>query len=273
MPNYSVLMSVYKKEDPSFLKQAIDSMFAQTLVTDDFVLVCDGPLTEKLDQVIREEEEAHAGVLKVLRREKNEGLGPALNAGLSLCKNDYVARMDSDDLADPKRCQEELDRMEEEGLDLVGSFVNEFEKDPKLVKSLRQPPVSHEEIMAFAKKRNPFNHPSVMFSKKAVEAAGGYQDMPLFEDYYLWVRMLMQGSKGANIKRPLLSMRVGEGDELVKRRGGWSYAKCILHFRKTIYQMGFTKRKDYLMSTLPHVMVALMPNRLRSFVYRKFLRK
>ena len=52
MENYSVLMTVYKKDNPMFVKQSIDSVLAQTILTDDFLLICDGPLTNELDELI-----------------------------------------------------------------------------------------------------------------------------------------------------------------------------------------------------------------------------
>ena len=105
MDNYSVLMSVYHKEKAEFLREALDSIWNQTVQTDDFVLVCDGPLNEELDSVIAEHEKAHPGVLHVIRLEKNGGLGNALNIGIKQCKNELIARMDSDDISYPDRCE------------------------------------------------------------------------------------------------------------------------------------------------------------------------
>ena len=102
---YSVLMSVYYKEKPEYLKQAIESIQAQTLQTDDFVLVCDGPLNDALDKVIATKQQEMGEKLNVVRLAKNGGLGNALNKGIKHCKNELVARMDSDDIAAAGRCR------------------------------------------------------------------------------------------------------------------------------------------------------------------------
>ena len=108
MNNYSVLMSVYHKEKADYLRDAMDSIWNQTIPTDDFVLVCDGPLNEELEEVINYMLKDHLSVLKIIRLENNLGLGNALNEGLKHCKNELVARMDSDDIADYQRCEKQL---------------------------------------------------------------------------------------------------------------------------------------------------------------------
>ena len=207
---YSVLMSVYHKEKPEYLKQAIESIQAQTYPTDDFVLVCDGPLNSELDAVITTKQQEMNGVLKVYRLDKNEGLGNALNAGINHCKNELVARMDSDDVAYPNRCEKQIDVFNTHPeVSICSGIVEEFTTDPEVVDARRALPETNAKIMEFAKKRNPFNHPCVMYKKSAVEAAGSYKDFYLLEDYYLWLRMLMAGYQGYNIQEPLLHMRAG----------------------------------------------------------------
>ena len=125
--------------------------------------------------------------------------------------------MDSDDIACKDRCEKQL-RVLEEGIDIVSGTVVEFEKDILHCKAKRTLPLSKEEILKFAGRRNPFNHPCVMYRKEAVEKAGGYQHIYLFEDYYLWVRMLRKGCKGYNVQEVILDMRTGNG--MYDRRGG-----------------------------------------------------
>ena len=105
LENYSVLMSVYAKERPEFLRLSTESMLAQTVKTNNFVLVCDGPLTPELDAIVAELQQKHGDLFHVIRLETNQGLAHALNRGLRECKNELVARMDSDDIAVPDRCE------------------------------------------------------------------------------------------------------------------------------------------------------------------------
>ena len=187
---YSVLMSVYHKEKPEYLEQAIASIQAQTLPTDDFVLVCDGPLNAVLDTVIAKKQQEMGETLNVVRLAKNGGLGNALNEGIRHCKNELVARMDSDDIAYQDRCEKQIAVFyTHPEVSVCSGIVEEFTSTPDVVDAKRVPPEAHEEIVEFAKKRNPFNHPCVMYKKSAVEAVGSYQDFYLLEDYYLWLRM------------------------------------------------------------------------------------
>lgn len=269
---YSVLMSVYHKEKPEYLKQAIESIQAQTYPTDDFVLVCDGPLNSELDAVITTKQQEMNGVLKVYRLDKNEGLGNALNAGINHCKNELVARMDSDDVAYPDRCEKQIDVFNTHPeVSICSGIVEEFTTDPEVVDARRALPETNAKIMEFAKKRNPFNHPCVMYKKSAVEAAGSYKGFYLLEDYYLWLRMLMAGYQGYNIQEPLLHMRAGS--DMYMRRAGWKYAKTQAKLFKFMKDSGFIGNGQYIKSCVIRSGSALAPNWLRKFMFEKVLRK
>ena len=269
---YSVLMSVYHKEKPEDLKQAIDSFQAQALPTNNFVLVCDGPLNDALDRVIVAKQQEMGAVLNVVRLAKNGGLGNALNEGIKHCKNELVARMDSDDIAYPDRCERQIAVFNTHPeVSICSGIVEEFTTDPNIVDTRRVPPEINAEIVEFAKKRNPFNHPCVMYKKTAVEAAGSYQDFYLLEDYYLWLRMLMAGYQGYNIQEPLLHMRAGS--EMYLRRAGWKYAKTQEKLFKFMKDSGFIRNGQYIKSCVIRSGSALAPNWLRKFMFEKVLRK
>ena len=123
---YSVLMSVYAKEKPEYLRQSIESILAQTVAADEFVIVCDGPLTEELDKVLAEYENSRQDFFKIIRQKENKGLGIALNTGLSQCANSLVARMDSDDVSMPDRMERQLAVFAEKNVDIVSGTVAEF---------------------------------------------------------------------------------------------------------------------------------------------------
>lgn len=269
---YSVLMSVYHKENPEYLKQAIESIQKQTLSTNDFVLVCDGPLNEGLDGVIAEKQQEMGETLNVVRLGENCGLGNALNEGIKHCKNELVARMDSDDIAYTERCEKQLAVFNTHPeVSICSGIVEEFTTDPNVVDAKRVPPETNAEIVEFAKKRNPFNHPCVMYKKSAVEAVGSYQDFYLLEDYYLWLRMLMAGYQGYNIQEPLLHMRAGS--DMYLRRAGWKYAKTQAKLFKFMKEQGFIGEGQYIKSCVIRSGSALAPNGLRKFMFEKVLRK
>lgn len=270
--NYSVLMSVYHREKPEYLKLSIESMYGQTVPTNDFVLVCDGPLTEELDIVISNYEEKYAESFHVVRLEKNGGLGHALQVGVGECKNDIIARMDSDDISRSERCEKELEVLENNpDISIVGTVIEEFSHSPEEVNAQRIVPETHEEIVQFAKKRNPFNHPSVMYRKRAVLEAGNYSDVRFMQDYYLWVDMLIKGYKGYNIQEPLVWMRADSN--LFKRRSGKLYVQLQVNLFKKMREAGLISYAEYLMSCGIRVCSAMAPNWLRQFMFKKMLRK
>ena len=268
---YSVLMSVYHKERPEYLKQAIESIQVQSLSTNDFVLVCDGPLNDELDAVIQTKQLEMGENLNVVRLAKNGGLGNALNEGIKHCKNELVARMDSDDIAYPDRCEKQIAVFNTHSeVSICSGIVEEFTTDPNTVDTKRVPPETNAEIIEFAKKRSPFNHPCVMYKKSAVKAVGSYQDFYLLEDYYLWLRILMAGYQGYNIQEPLLHMRAGS--DMYKRRAGWKYSKTQAKLFKFMKQQGFIGNGQYIKSCVIRSGSALAPNWLRKFMFERVLR-
>ena len=156
-------------------------------------------------------------------------------------------------------------------MSICSGIVEEFTTDPNTVDTRRVPPETNAEIVEFAKKRNPFNHPCVMYKKSAVEAVGSYQDFYLLEDYYLWLRMLMAGYQGYNIQESLLHMRAGS--DMYLRRAGWKYAKTQAKLFKFMKQHGFIGNGQCIKSCVIRSGSALAPNWLRKFMFEKVLRK
>lgn len=264
--NYSVLMSVYASESPLNLRQSIDSIKAQDLKPSEFVLVIDGPIGPDLNEVIESFPE-----IKLVRLPQNVGLGAALNEGLKHVTNELVARMDSDDIAFPSRMSKQVEKMNE-GYDLISAPVQEFTNTTSYVTGKRDIPYTKEDIIAYSHKRNPFNHPCVMFRKSCVLASGGYNsDFPYFEDYDLWIRMLKNDARVANLSEPLLFMRTDEGMYL--RRGGKKYAALMLNFHKHLLKTGWTTKWEYISGALPHAIVCIMPEFIRRAVYRRLHKK
>ena len=264
---YSVLMSLYKKEKPEYLKLAIDSMLGQTVVPDEIVMVEDGPLTPELYAVLDEYPMIHR-----VKNETNLGLGLALNVGLNECRNELVARMDTDDCSKPDRCEKQLARFAEKPyLAIVGSHIDEFVGDTSNVISQRIVPTTSEDIYSFAKKRSAFNHPAVMYSKTAVLANNGYADLKRNQDVDLFGRMQFEGYKAENIDEALLWFR--SSDELAKRRKSWQNTWSYIATIRKFWKMGYSSFADYAMVGIAQTGMYLMPVKVQNFVYKKFLRK
>ncbi|HIP14768.1 MAG TPA: glycosyltransferase [Sulfurimonas autotrophica] len=265
-------MSVYYKESANFLKEALLSIENQTLPMDEIVLVKDGPLTSELDRVIRYHSEHSKIPYKIIKLKENIGLGKALNKGMKHCSYEWIARMDSDDIAFPKRFEKQFAMLvENPDIDILGSWICEFDDDPVMCSKERKVPALHRDIVKFAKYRNPLNHMTVVFRKDAVLDVSGYLPMNGFEDYYLWMRMLMKGKRFANLPQVLVKARTGRG--MIVRRQGWKYAKDELALEKAAYQMGFWSMTDlaknfftrFLPRLLPVFIVEKLYNLLRKF--------
>lgn len=264
---YSVLMSLYKKENPEYLRIAIDSMLNQTVAPDEIVLVEDGPLTDELYAVLDEYPMLHR-----IKNETNLGLGLALNVGLKECRNELVARMDTDDCSKPERCEKQLQRfLEKPYLAIVGSHIDEFIGDTSNVISQRIVPTTSEEIYKFAKKRSAFNHPTVMYSKTAVLENNGYANLKRNQDVDLFGRMQFKGYKAENIDEALLWFR--SSDELAKRRKSWQNTWSYIVTIRKFWKMGYSSFTDYAIVGIAQTGMYLMPIKLQNYIYKNFLRK
>lgn len=269
--HFSVLISVYHKDNPAFFDQSLYSVFSQTRRADEVVLVEDGPLTPEQYKVVEKYQRIYSE-LKVIPIEKNGGLGKALNEGLKHCSYDIIARMDSDDVCKPNRFEKQVSFMKQNPeYDLVGSWVDEFYDDTEHISSVRCVPESHDEIYEYCKSRCPVNHPTVIFRKQAVLDAGGYLTEYFPEDYFLWIRMLMNGAKFFNMQESLLFFRVSP--DTIKKRGGWKYAIGEVHIQKMIYDIGFISYPSFVKNSIVRFTVRILPLWLRSLVYRNFLRE
>lgn len=270
--NFSVAISVYKNDNAEYFDRALSSITEeQTVTPDEIVLVVDGPVGEDIDAVI-EKYSTKYGIFKVVRLEKNGGLGNALRIAVENCTYEIVARMDSDDVAIPTRFEEQLRFMRENDVDIVGGHISEFVEDEKNLVSRRDVPLTDEDIKAKMKSRCAFNHMTVMFKKSAVLSAGGYLDWHYNEDYYLWLRMLLAGCRFANLDRVLVNVRVGE--EMYQRRGGMKYFKSEARLQSFMLKNKIITLPRYAINVAKRLIVqVLLPNKLRGWVFKKFARK
>lgn len=269
--SYSVLMSVYRKEKPEWLRESIESILAQSILPTQVVIVKDGPLTDELEDVLKDYESREGHLFSMVSLEQNQGLGVSLQKGVEACECQYIMRMDTDDYAVPLRAEKQLRVMEQYHADIVSSHVGEFSDSIDNIKKYKELPECHEDIYQYAKGRNPFNHPAVFFRKDKVLAAGNYQPFLWIEDYDLWLRMLEMGCIGYNIQEALVLMRVD--DKAYERRGGMAYLKSMLAFNKKWKKKGWFSLKQYIVRSSASIVVTLVPNKTRDFLYKKLLRK
>lgn len=269
---YSVLMSVYIKEDPSYFKESINSMLSQTLLPDQIVLVKDGPLTSDLEESINQFLFENDDLFTIVSLEENIGLGKALDQGLKYCRNNLVARMDTDDISRPERCEKQVDEfIKDPDLDIVGTMIDEFYDEPDNIVSTRNVPTKHEEIVKFMRRRSPFNHPAVMFKKSEVVRCGGYGTFRRKQDLDLFSRMINNGCKTANINESLVLFRSNEDN--FKRRKSWSYCKSYIDVQYAIWKRGHCSLFDFAYVTLGQTVMYISPMWFLKWISNQFLRK
>ena len=273
MKKYSVLMSLYKDEKPEYFRLAIDSMLNQTLQPDEIVIVKDGTLPSELEVILEEYVMCYPKIMHVVGYEQNQGLGVALNFGIRHCKNDLIARMDTDDISTLDRCQKQIEIFEKfPEVDIVGGHIAEFIDETTNIISVRKVPLTHEEITIYLKKRCPFNHVAVMFKKSAVMAAGNYKEWHFNDDYYLWIRMHLFKAHFYNLDSILVFVRVG--NEMYSRRGGRNYFKSEKNLQKFMLLKGLISKKVYIVNVLQRFIVQIvLPNKVRAWVYKKLIRE
>jgi glycosyltransferase involved in cell wall biosynthesis len=266
---FTVLISLYYKESSEYLRKSLDSVFLQSLPSDEVVLVEDGPLTSELYEVVEEFVHGHPEMKRVVL-EKNRGLGEALNEGLKHCSHDLVARMDTDDIAKPDRFEKQIKIFEKyPDIDVCSSWIEEFEGNMNTITAIKKLPEYHYDILKYAKHRCPINHPVVMYRKEAVIKVGGYAGFP--EDYCLWVKMLLDGALFYNIQESLLLFRFSH--DMIKRRGGWRYAVADIKSQISFYQLGFINVFTLFYNIIIRLIMRIIPNFIRSVIYKKLLRK
>lgn len=268
---FSVLMSVYIKENPTFLVEAVQSILQQTLKPSEVVLVEDGPLTPELYQAIEKLTTQSVIPIKRYPLEKNRGLGLALQYGVLQCQYDVIARMDTDDIAVEDRFEQQFNLMERENLDLLGGHIAEFIDQPEDIVSYRRVPTHHADIVTYQRMRSAFNHMTVMFKKEMVLKAGNYEDGLYMEDDLLWLNMISAGAKTGNVDQILCKVRVGAG--MFERRGGLRYLGFYRQARQKMLSRKQISYGEYLKSIMIQAVVALCPGFLRQLIFLKLLRK
>jgi glycosyltransferase involved in cell wall biosynthesis len=270
--SFSVLMSIYNATQAPELDHSLKSLAAQHLAPNQIVLVRDGPVQPKVEQCI----EKYIGTLpfKHLHYSQNRGLGAALRDGLSACENELVARVDCDDRSVPQRFDLQVKYLADNpSISVIGGWMKEYYPQSQVGKpntAVRKTPIEPTSVTCSARRRNPLNHPTVMFRKAHVLASGSYQPCMLFEDYFLWIRMLVAGYHLANIPHVLVETEVDSN--YFTRRGGMAYLKHELDLLGKVRKLGFFSRTDATIFVLSRLPMRLCSPKAREVLYRMLLR-
>jgi glycosyltransferase involved in cell wall biosynthesis len=248
------------------------SIISQTILPDEIVIVLDGAISDEVNSVLDKYLKANPKLYVIVPLEKNVGLGLALREGVLHCNNELIARMDTDDISRKDRFEQQLKAFQENpNIDICGGQILEFEDDINNIVSKRTVPLTHNEIIKYQKRRDAFNHMTVMYKKSAVLRAGNYKSCLFMEDDLLWCNMFKTGAIGQNLGENLVYVRVGK--DLYKRRGGLKYYRKYKQARKEVYKTGFISWWDYKYTTILQFVVAIMPSKMREYIFKKKLHK
>ncbi len=262
---FSLLVSVYDGDRPDYLRRALRSAVDdQTVRPDQVIVVRDGPVRQELAEFLDEFSRRSPVPVTLVPLPRNSGLGPALDRGVAASWFDVIARMDADDVAMPHRFEVELPLIRD--ADIVGAGLLEFVGDTDHIVGQRVPPTDPRQIQRYARMHDPFNHPTVVYRRRAVLAAGGYGDLPLMEDYALFARMLAVGARAVNVAEPLVFYRVGA--QAFKRRGGAELLRSELRLQREFRRRGFTSRAEYVRNVIVRGGYRMIPWWCRRAVYR-----
>ncbi len=263
---FSLLLPVYRGDSTRHLETAFRStVHDQLRRPDEVVVVQDGHVGPELASALERLESGSPVPVRRLRLSRNVGLAQALQCGLAACRHDVVARMDADDISLPHRFLTQLPRVEA-GADLVGAAVVEFGERGGAAGVLRVPPLDAGKIAEVARWRNPFNHPTVVYRRTAVLAAGGYRELPLMEDYWLFARMIDNGAVVVNVPDALVRYRVDTC--AYHRRGGVRQLRSELLLQRRLRAEGFTTTSQLVRNVTVRGGYRLVPAAVRRRAYR-----
>ncbi|WP_250505186.1 glycosyltransferase [Bowdeniella massiliensis] len=266
LPQFSVLMAVYRGDNAVFLTRALQSVSVdQELKPDQIVIVRDGPVPTEISRVLSRAEEITGGIrVDVVPLPDNVGLARALREGLKHCEHDVIARADADDICLPNRFAVQIPLMTD--LDLLGAGIAEFQTDETESGLVRRLPMTAEDIRDVLPLRDPFNHPSVVFRASAVNAAGGYDDLTKMEDYWLFARMVHAGARVANVPDILVRYRVGAG--AYSRRGGLDMVRAEVQLQRAMLEAGITSPMQFARNIAVRGGYRLIPAGIKKVLYR-----
>jgi glycosyltransferase involved in cell wall biosynthesis len=267
----SVLIPVHAGADAGHFARALESVVDQTLPPDEVLVVEDGPLRPAQTDVLESFGASHPGLLRRIAFPVNRGPGAAAAAGILEARNDVVARLDSDDIALPRRFEAQMRHLQQNGHDVVGTSMLEFEGDESNVVGERRLPATHEEIARYARTRSPINHPTVMLRRDAVLAAGNYVEIGLVEDYDLWVRMLASGARMSNMDEPLVLFRCSPA--MFARRGGLKHLRAEWLLQRRLRDYGLIGPVRRWANLVVRIGFRLLPTRLLRIAYGRIFRQ
>lgn len=262
----SIILSLYRNDKLSFVRQSIESLLNQTYREFDLHIQYDGPINDDIDEYLHRFKDSR---IVIHRRNVNKGLACSLNDLLCivLLKGyDFIVRMDADDISMSERIERQLAYMEANpDCDCLGTWAIEIKSNGEEFFK-KQMPITHEECFKFFMKRDCMIHPTVMFRRSYFDKVKAYPEDTYFgEDTMMWAEGFAAGCKFANLPEYLLKFRLDEN--FFERRRGWKHATSIISLRRRVNKLlGYGFKADCY--AIMYGLAKLMPKSILNVIYK-----
>ena len=261
---FSLLMCVCPDDSPDHFNLALKSVtLHQIKKPDEAIIVLDGNVGIEITQIIKTVFSEVSIEYHIIKNKKQIGLAQSLNLGLELCSKEWVARMDADDIALPKRFDIQMEFISRNpSIAVLGSSIREFgdhieERDKIAI-------TDSKHIKQRLKFRNPINHPSCIINRPKIQSVGGYPKLEKNQDYGLWLILVAEGYELANIDKVLLKFRITKN--FFSKRG----VKLLKHDLKILHmqkKLGFISSQMMLFMAAIRIVFRALPTQILKLIY------
>ena len=265
---FSVILPILERKDiVQGFPMAIESIFQNTLIPDQVLVIVDGLVSKSFKELIMKLKKKYLFELILLN--KKLGLDKALNLALFNSRNEIVFRADGDDINIKNRFEIQLPYLLS-GYDVVGSSIDEYDENGKYITS-KEVPLSNKDIKSLVPFRNPINHMTVGYLKTSVLEVDGYPELFLKGDYGLWIKLLSKNKKFINLEQQLV--KVTAGSRMIRDRGGLRYIYSEFLLQKYLLEFKLTNILNASIVFILRTLIFSLPAIFRAYIYKNFLRK
>ncbi|HII59462.1 TPA: glycosyltransferase family 2 protein [Methanocaldococcus jannaschii] len=232
-PLVSVVMATYN-EPEKYLKESIESILNQTFKDFEFIIVLDNPNNKKAEEIIKEYQQKDKRII-FIKNERNLGRGASRNKAVNIARGKYIAILDADDIALPKRLEKQFKYMENNrDIDLLFSWVYFIDENGNILKEFKPEKYKFKEIKKYFFKEHLTVHPSMMVKSKILKKLKYDEKLIRSQDYDFWIRCIANDYKFDIIEEFLLKYRIPNRDNYlsrIKKQKLYSYYTLKTHWK------------------------------------------
>jgi glycosyltransferase involved in cell wall biosynthesis len=265
----SALLATGPGERAEDLSRTLESMFRQFVPPDQLVLVLNGPVgPDQMRVVSQYQADDRIKDVRIVRLCEGVGFGPALSAGVEHCTANWIMRIDCGDESPSDRIQVQVDYVREHpDVDLIGGWAEESSVALRIT-YIKASPVIHDALVQALRWRNVLIPSSLLIRADTLRAVGGYRGkFPQWEEWDLYVQLLLARARFAVIPKVLVRTLVSMGRSRITQRGGSQYL-YNLRFRTFCWTSGFIGLHQYALGTVAYTVGRFVRPAIRERLYR-----